>query len=205
MNMERVAGIVGRLQIMIVSTVLVLYGYIYQDFESFLRRNNIFADREYDSSNENDNANYYEDKERSLTAKVATWPYQKIVCFCIFYTLSRELEKNGCISSFIWMNVIPNLTSSLIGPEVLTVIKRNNFFQLDPTKVIKAASHFFRNNSQIRCALENFPTPKIESGVIRVLKLLQVDIKVAQELITQAIRQKDTSVIVSFLDNYVFP
>lgn len=196
---------------------LVWFGYIYQSFKSFLRTNNIFIDREWNSSDDSDDEYYgnyqnkeeerqvRKEKEKFLTAKVETWPYHKIICSCIFYTLSQELEKNGCISSFIWINVIPNLPSSTIGSELLGVLKRNNFFKLDPTKVIEAASHFFRNNSQIRCALEDYPTPEIESGVLRVLDLLEVDKKVAKKLVTQAIKKQDINLIVSFLDTYVFP
>ena len=53
--------------------------------------------------------------------------------------------------------------------------------------------------------LEDLPTPEGGLDALRVLELLQVDIKKTRELVTKAVKQQDTSVIVTFLDNYVFP
>ena len=118
--------------------------------KSFLEQNGIFAEKDWDSSDES----YYDEEEdygrkirkRFLTAKIQTWPFEKIVCSSIFYTLSREIETDGYIYPLTFTDVIPHSTSSVVGPELLAVIKRNYFFKLDPAKAIKDTSYFFHNN-----------------------------------------------------------
>ena len=194
---------------------LMSFAYLYDDFESFLKVDNIFVDDKWDSSSDEDFDIDYQNKERErearkvkgafLAAKVEKWPYPQIVCSCIFETLSKEIQTKGCISDFTWKVIVPHLTSSIIGPELLVVIKRNGFFELDSAKAIKGTSDFFRRNLDIRFVLENIPTPDGELGALRVLEAIQVDIKKARELVNEAVKQQDTSVIVTFLETYVVP
>lgn len=38
-----------------------------------------------------------------------------------------------------------HLTSDVIGPELLSVVKRNGFFELDPKEAIRGAFEFFND------------------------------------------------------------
>lgn len=186
-------------------------GYIYKDWKTFLKQNNIFAEREAvfeeDSESSSDEDYYGEEKnqerQKLLAAKIETWPFEKIVCSCIFYTLSKKIKEKGHISYWNWEDIMPHLTSDVIGPELLLVIKRNGFFELNPQEAIRGTLDFFNNN--FFWQLGGFYQPYRKSNILRILESIQVDPKVAEELTTQTLQHKDTRFITTFLKSYSFP
>ena len=116
--------------------------------------------------------------------------------------MSREIETDGYISPVTLSDVVPYSTFSVVGPELLAVIRRNDFFKLDPAKAIKDTSYFFHNNWQSHSLPDQ---PEGQSSILRILESIQVDIKGAQGLTTQALKQQDICFILIFLDNYIFP
>lgn len=86
---------------------------IYKDWKTFLEQNNIFAEREtvfkednYDEEDydeeDYDEEDYNEERQTLLAANVDTWPFEKIVCSCFFYTLSKDIKEEGYISYWTW-------------------------------------------------------------------------------------------------------
>ena len=199
-------------------------GYIYKDWKTFLEQNNIFAEREAvfeeddyakedyneedyveEDYNEEDYAeeDYNEERQTLLAAKVDTWPFEKIVCSCIFYTLSKDIKEEGYISYWTWQNIMRHLTSDVIGPELLSVIKRNGFFELDPKEATRGTFEFF--NDGFFWQLGGSYGPDIKSNILRILESIQVDLKIAEKLATQTLQHKDARFITTFLKSYTFP
>ena len=180
-------------------------GFIYEDLHTFLKQNNIFAEKVSDNTFDVEDDYYDEEKnqerERLLATKIETWPFDKVVCSCIFYTVNQEIKARGNIIHLTWEDMVPHLTSDVIGPELLAVIKRNSFFELNPKEAIHGTLGFFYR----KCRNYNLLyEPNGQSSILRILESIKVDSKVAQELATQTLKHKDVRFIITFLENYTF-
>ena len=150
------------------------------------------------------NDEYEQEKERllSLAAQFETWPFETVVCSYIFYDLSTDIKNSRSISFFTWSSVMAHLTSPLIGPELLAMIKRNGFFELTSEQAIKGTLYFLRERVTY---LGLFEKPDTESIILRILECLQVEPEVAQDLTTQTLKTQNFCSILTFLENYSFP
>lgn len=176
----------------------------YTDLDTFLEQNNLFSGREavFKEDSDSDEDEYYNEdddieRQKLLVAKIATWPFEKIVCSCMFYLLSNELKDSGYISSWTWKNIMYQLKTDIIGPELLMVIKRNGFFELDPKEAIQGTLSFFHSLPLSRLGTK--------SNILRVLECIQVNPKVAEEIVTQTLEHKNLCFITTFLESYRFP
>ncbi len=206
-------------------------GYWYEDFQSFLAIHDLFEILRVDPENQRNNYldnesdlddgqndyydqdlvdgqnDYYDQEDEKLltiASKLETWPFENVVCSYIFYNCSNDIKRDGYVSTLTWKNMAAHLTSPLIAIELLPLIKRNGFFELNPTTAIKGTLYLFKREL-CQLILFDFDKPGTESSILRILNCLEIDPKIGQELTNQTLKNKDFSFIVTFLENYTFP